>query len=101
LSSGLVVNAGVKIGSDVTIYHGVTLGRSDAGVRAGTVDLSVGDSVFIGAGAVVLAHSDRALRIGDGATIGANAVVLSDVPAGETWAGNPARPVAHLDASRD
>jgi len=91
-SGGFVVNAGVRIGSNVTIYHGVTLGRSDAGVRPGTADLTIGDGVFIGAGAVILARSDRPLRIGDGAVIGANAVVLTDVPAGETWVGNPARP---------
>jgi serine O-acetyltransferase len=91
-SRGLVANAGVRIGDDVTIYHGVTLGRADAH-RAGGMDLTIGDGVFIGAGAVVLARSDRPMTIGAGATIGANAVVLTDVPAGETWAGSPARRV--------
>ena len=41
----------------------------------------------IGAGAVIL----PGLTVGEGATIGAGAVVTRDVPAGETWAGNPAR----------
>lgn len=41
----------------------------------------------IGAGAVIL----PGLAIGEGAMVGAGAVVTKDVPAGETWAGNPAR----------
>ena len=41
----------------------------------------------IGAGAVIL----PGITIGEGAVIGAGAVVTKDVPARETWAGNPAR----------
>jgi UDP-2-acetamido-3-amino-2,3-dideoxy-glucuronate N-acetyltransferase len=40
----------------------------------------------IGAGAILL----PGVRIGAGALIGAGAVVTKDVPAGETWVGNPA-----------
>ena len=47
----------------------------------------VGRGASIGAGAVIL----PGLTIGDGAMIGAGAVVTRDVPAGETWIGNPAR----------
>jgi acetyltransferase-like isoleucine patch superfamily enzyme len=43
----------------------------------------------IGAGAVIL----PGVRIGAGAMIGAGAVVTRDVPAGETWVGNPARSI--------
>jgi len=43
----------------------------------------------IGAGAVIL----PGVTIGEGAMIGAGAVVTRDVPAGETWVGNPARPL--------
>jgi UDP-2-acetamido-3-amino-2,3-dideoxy-glucuronate N-acetyltransferase len=41
----------------------------------------------IGAGAVIL----PGVTIGECATIGAGAVVTGDVPAGETWVGNPAK----------
>jgi maltose O-acetyltransferase len=41
----------------------------------------------IGSGATILGR----LRIGEGALVGAGAVVTSDVPAGATVVGNPAR----------
>lgn len=41
----------------------------------------------IGAGAVLL----PGITIGEGATVGAGSVVTKDIPAGETWFGNPAR----------
>lgn len=47
----------------------------------------VGDHAYLGTGAVVLPSRS----IGSGAVIGAGSVVTKDVPAGETWAGVPAR----------
>jgi acetyltransferase-like isoleucine patch superfamily enzyme len=45
------------------------------------------DDAWIGIGAILL----KGVRIGQGARVGAGAVVTSDVPAGATVAGNPAR----------
>lgn len=49
----------------------------------------VGKGASIGGGAVIL----PGVTIGAGAMIGAGAVVTRDVPAGESWVGNPARPL--------
>jgi sugar O-acyltransferase (sialic acid O-acetyltransferase NeuD family) len=53
-------------------------------------NVMIGDGAYIGAGAVIR----QGLAIGAGATIGMGAVVTKDVPAGETWVGNPARPIS-------
>jgi len=51
----------------------------------------------IGAGAVIL----PGITIGEGAVIGAGAVVTRNVPAGEIWAGNPARQLRQLEPLLD
>lgn len=85
--TGIVIGEGVRLGERVTIYQGVTLGGARRGDwQAGNYP-TIGDEVTIFAGAVIVG----AVRIGDKATIGANAVVLSDVPAGHTAVGAPAR----------
>ncbi|MEH2529494.1 maltose O-acetyltransferase [Bradyrhizobium sp. AZCC 1588] len=48
----------------------------------------IGSDVWIGGGAILL----PGVTIGDGAVIGAGSVVTRDVGAGQTVAGNPARP---------
>jgi serine O-acetyltransferase len=82
----ITFNAGVKVGARCRIRQGVTIGVRE---RDGDVP-TIGDDVFIGSFAQILG----AVSVGDGANIGAGAVVLSDVPAGATAVGVPARVIS-------
>ncbi len=83
--TGLVVHANVRIGSDVTLRHGTTLGALGESTDArGPV---IGNGVNIGPGVIILGER----TIGDNALIGAGSVVVDDVAPGSTVAGNPAR----------
>ena len=85
-TSGTVVGA-MKIGANVTIFQGVTLGAkfADMGFNP-EVRPVVGDSVVIGAGAKVLGG----ISIGEGAVIAANSLVVDSVEAGAFMIGVPA-----------
>lgn len=52
-------------------------------------DVTLGDDVWLGAGAIVL----PGVTVGDGAVVGAGSVVTRAVAAYEIWAGNPARKI--------
>ena len=85
---GIIIARNVRIGKNVTIYQHVTIAESDKGKQT-----IVEDNVMIGAGAVILNN----VHIGIGAKIGANAVVISNVPAGCTVVGVPAKIVRNKE----
>jgi serine O-acetyltransferase len=85
---GVVIGETAEVGDDVTLYQGVTLGGTSL-ARGQKRHPTIGDGVIVSSGAQVLGP----FRVGDGARIGAQAVVLSEVPAGATMVGIPARPV--------
>lgn len=84
---GTVIGA-ERIGENVTIMQGVTLGSKepDLGFTVSTRPI-IGDHVLIGAGAKVIGR----VTVGDYAKIGANAVVVHDIPAYAVAVGVPAR----------
>jgi serine O-acetyltransferase len=84
---GVVIGETADIGTDVTLYQGVTLGGT--GFATGKRHPTVQDNVTIGSGAKLLGP----ITIGHGAKIGANTVVITDVPANSTVVGNPGHPV--------
>jgi serine O-acetyltransferase len=101
---GLVIHEATKIGNNVKVFQGVTLGFADEHLPAEEISahldatetlgqILVEDDVVIGAGAKLIFKLGQTLTVGRGAVIGANAVVLSSVPPGEIWAGVPARRV--------
>jgi serine O-acetyltransferase len=84
---GIVITSATHIGEDVTIMHNVTIGGNGSKKPKDGGAKSIGNHVFIGAGALLLGP----ISVGDGAVIGAGSVVLKDVPAYATVVGNPAR----------
>jgi sugar O-acyltransferase (sialic acid O-acetyltransferase NeuD family) len=97
LLAGVVITTPLEIGRHVVAMPHVLITHDDVvsdGVTfAGRASLGgsvhVGESAYLGQGSMVR----EGCKIGAGAVVGMGAVVLRDVPAGETWAGVPARPL--------
>jgi serine O-acetyltransferase len=90
---GVVIGETAKVGDDVLLFHGVTLGGRS--MVKGKRHPTVGNHVTIGAGAKVLGP----ITLGDGARIGANSVVVHDVAPGGVVVGVPGK--ARRVAARD
>lgn len=92
--------ATITIGDGVNIASGVQLITADhprePELRARDVEMAkpiaIGDTAWIGAGAIVL----PGISIGDGATVGAGSVVTRDLPANVVAAGNPCRVIREV-----
>jgi serine O-acetyltransferase len=80
---GVVIGETAEVGSDVTLYHGVTLGGTS--LSKGKRHPTIGDRVTIGAGAKVLGN----ITIGSDSRIGANAVVVKSAPENSVIVGVP------------
>jgi len=80
------VHANTRIGADCALNHVCTIGAALAAEprSAGAV---IGDHVFIGCHSSIIG----AVIVGDNAVIAANSLVISDVPAGFTAIGVPAK----------
>lgn len=86
---GLVVNQGSVIGRNVTLFHGVTLGRRDRIAADGTRLTEcpiVEDEVWIGPHAIIVGG----VTIGRGSRIAGGAFVTESIPPYSVVSGNPA-----------
>ena len=83
LAPFVFLNTGAQVGHDCRIGKFVSIMPS-VNVSGNVV---IGDEAFIGVKATIL----QGLSVGEGATVGAAGLVVSDVPAGCTVLGNPAR----------
>lgn len=95
LLANSVITAPLRVGAQVLAMPHVLLTHDDEiadGVTlAGRATLAggvrIGEAAYCGQGALVREN----VTIGPRAVVGMGSVVLEDVPAGEIWAGNPAR----------
>lgn len=83
----MIVNGKAKIGKNLTIYPGVTVGGAKTGVP------SIGDNVFLGLGSKVFGG----ITIGNNVIVAPNAVVVKDVPDNCVVAGVPAKIIKKID----
>ena len=98
------IGEGVLFGSNIYVSdngHGAYRGAESSSPEVPpalrplnvTGEVIIGNNVWIGDNCVLLAP----VRVGDGSIIGANSVVKGDIPAGEIWAGAPARCIKYFD----
>ena len=83
IEKGVILNTGCIVEHECTV-------QAFAHLAPGAV---LGGNVQIGAYSLIGANSviREGTRVGSESVVGAGSVVLNDIPAGETWAGNPAR----------
>ena len=103
LLAGTVLTADVTVGSHVAVMPQAVLTHDDrvddfatvaSGVRLGGGAV-LERGAYVGAGALVR----EGVTVGAWSLVGMGSVVLHDVPAGEVWAGNPARLIRPLTRS--
>jgi len=82
---GTAFGHNVKIGNNVTLTQGVTIG--DIREKSPTL----GDNIYVGPGACILGG----VIIGNNVVIGANAVVTKDVPENAVVVGNPSKIISY------
>lgn len=86
---GIVISEGSTIGSNVTLFHGVTLGRQDllgsSGARVSRYPV-LEDDVWVGPNAIIVGST-----VGRGSRIAGGAFVNQDVPPRCVVLGNPGR----------
>ena len=81
---GIVVGAGSRIGKNCILLQNVTIGtRYVDSEKYNNEFPDIGDSVTIGAGAVILGG----IKLGAGCMVGANSVILADIEEGATVTG--------------
>lgn len=80
---GITINAKAKLGSNINIHKGVTIGQENRGRRKGVP--TIGNHVWIGINATVVGN----ITIGDDVMIAPNSFVNCDVPSHSIVFGNP------------
>lgn len=92
--NSIVIGSNVLMAAHVHITdhnHGIAAGRLIRDQRAEIGSVTIGDDVWIGAGAKILMNA----KLGVGAVVGANAVVTGDIPANAIVVGVPARIIGY------
>lgn len=93
--NGVVFNPNVVVGDHVTVYHNVTIARSDSWmpVTGARPPAMIADDVVLCPGVVILNGPDG-ITLGRGTIVGANSTLTCSTGEWEVWAGSPARRIS-------
>ena len=92
-SGRIIINSGAKLGKNINIATGVTIGQENRGKRRGTP--TIGDNVWIGTNSVIVGN----VTIGSDVLIAPLTFVNFDVPTHSVVIGNPAKIIAKENAT--
>jgi serine O-acetyltransferase len=84
---GVFISGSATIGKNAVIFQHVTIGSNSLDLSPGAGAPTLGDNVYIGAGAKIIGN----VAIGDNCRIGANAVVYKDMPSNSIAVQAPTR----------
>ncbi len=88
---GIFISQGAIIGDNCCIFQHVTIGSNNLNGSANTGAPTIGNNVYIGAGAKIIGKC----KIGNNVRIGANTVVTKDIPDNVTVVGAECRIIEH------
>ena len=89
----ITINPAAKIGSNVNIHKGVTIGQENRGRRKGAP--TIGNSVWIGVNSTIVGG----IVVGDDVLIAPNSYVNVDVPNHSIVLGNPCKIISRENAT--
>ncbi|MDD6043822.1 MAG: serine acetyltransferase [Eubacteriaceae bacterium] len=91
----ITINAQAKLGQNINIHKGLTIGQENRGARRGVP--TIGNQVWIGINAVIVGN----ITIGDDVLIAPNSYVNFDVPSHSIVIGNPAKVIQRENATEN
>lgn len=91
--NNIFISAHSRIGEDCVIFHNVTIGSNTLSDSKNHGSPTIGNNVYIGAGATIIGN----ITIGDNARIGANVTVTKSVDADTTCVSQPSICIKHKE----
>lgn len=90
----VIINGNAKLGANVNIATGVTIGQENRGKRQGCP--TIGNEVWIGTNSIIVGK----ITIGDNVLIAPGTYVNFDVPSNSIVVGNPAKIIPNEEATK-
>ena len=91
---GITINGAAKLGKNVNIHKGCTIGQENRGKRKGVP--TIGNCVYLGINSTIAGN----VTIGDDVFVASNTFVNQDIPDHSIVIGNPCKVIEKTDATK-